>query len=312
LAGTFSLSLRYPHPSQAHYNARPFLLVPGEADLDIVVNEALKAYIDPLTPEEHESLERSLLAEGCRDALVLWGNVLVDGHNRYGICQKHGLPFQTVQNPRFQSIEDVHLWMIDQHLGRRSVSDFQRGVLALRKREILAQRSAIQASTTPAPTTEQEDETAAVNESTAPAATPAERPPSREALAREAKLSGNQVALIEKIQKQAAPEVVAAVRSGIISINAAAAVSSLPEEEQREAALAGSKELKEMAKRVRDSKRKPREAAANEPITPSPETGVDDGVDELNRLRKEVAELQEENAALRKELDELRKSERVS
>ena len=36
----------------------------------------------------------------------------------------------------------MHLWMIDQHLGRRSVSDFQRGVLALRKREIVAERRA--------------------------------------------------------------------------------------------------------------------------------------------------------------------------
>ena len=60
----------------------------------------------PLTPEEHDALERSILAEGCRDALVLWGDVLVDGHNRYGICQKHGLPFQTVQNAR-QSMEDA-------------------------------------------------------------------------------------------------------------------------------------------------------------------------------------------------------------
>ena len=39
-------------------------------------------------------------------------------------------------------MEEVHLWMIDQHLGRRSVSDFQRGVLALRKRAILAERRA--------------------------------------------------------------------------------------------------------------------------------------------------------------------------
>lgn len=108
--------------------------------MNIVVIEELRAYIDPLTPEEHDALERSILAEGCRDALVLWGDVLVDGHNRYGICMKHGLPFQTVQNPRFQSMEDVHLWMIDQHLGRRSISDFQRGVLALRKKEILESR----------------------------------------------------------------------------------------------------------------------------------------------------------------------------
>jgi hypothetical protein len=273
--------------------------------MDIVVNEELKAYIDPLTPEEHESLERGLLVEGCRDALVLWGDVLVDGHNRYGICQKHGLPFQTVQNPHFKSIEDVHLWMIEQHLGRRSVSDFQRGVLALRKREILAQRSAAQASASMAPTTDHEDMAAPISELASPATAPSERPPSREALAREAKLSGNQVALIEKIQKHAAPEVVAAIRSGTISINAAAAVASLPEDEQREAALAGSKELKEAAKRVRESKRKPREPAPKESIAHSPETDVNGGVDELTRLRRQVAELQEENATLRKEMADL-------
>ena len=87
--------------------------------MNIVVNAELQAYIDPLTAEELEALERSLLAEGCRDALVLWGDVLVDGHNRHRLCLKHGLPFRTVQNPRFKSLEDVHLWMIDQHLGRR-------------------------------------------------------------------------------------------------------------------------------------------------------------------------------------------------
>ena len=108
--------------------------------MPIVVNEDLKAYIDPLTADEHDALERSLLKEGCRDTLVLWGDTLVDGHNRYGICQKHGIPFQTLQSSLFHSVEDVHLWMIDQHLGRRSVSDFQRGVLALRKR-ILADGS---------------------------------------------------------------------------------------------------------------------------------------------------------------------------
>ena len=123
----------------ASLQCRPLSVTPP-VRMDIVVNEELKAYIDPLTADEYEALERSLLAEGCRDALVLWGDILVDGHNRYGICRKHDLPFQTVQNTRFQSIEDVHLWMIEQHLGRRSVSDFQRGVLALRKREILAER----------------------------------------------------------------------------------------------------------------------------------------------------------------------------
>jgi hypothetical protein len=215
-------------------------------------------------PEEHDALERSMLAEGCRDALVLWGDVLVDGHNRYGICQKHGLPFQTVQNTRFQSMEDVHLWMIDQHLGRRSVSDFQRGVLALRKREIVAERRARAAAAFVAGNAQAERSLKKALQPP-PLRRPAWRPralSSREAIARAARLSSSQVVMIEKIQKQAAPELVAAVKSGTISLNAAAAVATLPAEEQVAAAAAGKDELKQAAKRVREAKRKTREEAA--------------------------------------------------
>ena len=268
--------------------------------MNIVVNEELKAYIDPLTPEEHEALERSILAEGCRDALVLWGDVLVDGHNRYGICQKHGLPFQTVQNPRFQSMEDVHLWMIDQHLGRRSVSDFQRGVLALRKREIMAERKARTATATEA--------TAATAEAPAAAAAlPAPDPlNSREAIAKAARLSSSQVVMIEKIQKQAAPELVAAVKSGTISINAAAAVATLPAEEQVAAAVAGKDELKQAAKRVRElNKRKPREEAPSEESPAAVPADSTPATDELHTLRLRVAELTAENTELRRQVAQL-------
>jgi len=277
--------------------------------MNIVVNEQLKAYIEPLTPDEHEALERSILAEGCRDALVLWGDVLVDGHNRYGICQKHGLPFQTVQNPRFQSMEDVHLWMIDQHLGRRSVSDFQRGVLALRKREIMAERKA---RATAAPEPSESPGALASDAPVAPeaaAALPAPDPlASREAIARAARLSSSQVVMIEKIQKQAAPELVAAVKSGTISINAAAAVSTLPAEEQVAAVAAGKDELKQAAKRVRElNKRKPRDEAPSEE-SPAAEAGAgaEGRADELQALRHRVAELTAENTELRRQLAQLR------
>ncbi|KWT95820.1 MULTISPECIES: plasmid replication/partition related protein [unclassified Variovorax] len=267
--------------------------------MDIVVNEELKAYIDPLTPQEYEALERSLLAEGCRDALVLWGDVLVDGHNRYGICRKHGLPFQTVQNARFRSLEDVHLWMIDQHLGRRSISDFQRGVLALRKKEIVAERRARAASPAPASDT---SPSAAPAEIAYSAVSPAALD-SREAVAKAARLSSSQVVMIEKIRKQAAPELVAAVKSGAISINAAAAVATLPAEEQVAAAVAGKDELKQAAKRVRESKRKPRDESAAEP-----QEGAHPGDDELRALRHRVAELTAENESLRRQLAALQAS----
>lgn len=271
--------------------------------MNIVVNEELKAYIEPLTPDEHDALERSILTEGCRDALVLWGDVLVDGHNRYGICQKHGLPFQTVQNPRFQSMEDVHLWMIDQHLGRRSVSDFQRGVLALRKREIMADRKARAATAT-----ETAEATPAADVPEAAAALPAPDPlNSREAIAKAARLSSSQVVMIEKIQKQAAPELVAAVKSGTISINAAAAVATLPAEEQVAAAVAGKDELKQAAKRVRElNKRKPREEApSDDKAHAEPASSTEGNTDELQALRLRVAELTAENTELRRQVAQL-------
>ena len=252
---------------------------------NIVINPELKAYIDPLTADEYAALERSILAEGCRDALVLWGEVLVDGHNRYGICQKHGLPFQTVQNTRFQSMQDVHLWMIEQHLGRRSVSDFQRGVLALRQKDILAERQV----------------SASAHSEEAPAETGIRAPLSgREAIARAARLSSNQVVLIEKIQKQAAPEVVAAVKSGSISINAAAAVASLPAAEQVAAAQAGTDELKQAAKRVREAKRKPKPMHETSASDDSP--AAPDAPDALHALQQRVTELTAENDALRQQV----------
>ncbi|WP_432726507.1 plasmid replication/partition related protein [Variovorax sp. W6] len=275
--------------------------------MNIVVNEELKAYIDPMTPEEHEALERSILAEGCRDALVLWGDVLVDGHNRYGICQKHGLPFRTVQNPRFKTIEDVHLWMIDQHLGRRSISDYLRGVLALRKKDIVdlqRGRSAVAgepaSSPDDAPFDVDPPADAAPDDGTAAVPLPPPAPlNSREAIARAARLSSSQVGMIEKIQKQAAPELVAAVKSGVISINTAAAVATLPAEEQVSAANAGKDELKQAAKRVRESKKKPRAESAE--ASSEDETGTDP----VQALQQRVAELTAENESLRRQVAEL-------
>ena len=258
--------------------------------MNIVVREDLKAYIDPLTPEEYEALERSLLNEGCRDSLVLWGELLIDGHNRHAICQKHGLPFQTTQSKLVKTVDDVHLWMIEQHLGRRSVSDFQRGVLALRKREIMGQRRAQMAD--------------ADANASGDAVSSALR--TREDIAKAARLSSSQVVLIEKIQQQAAPELVAALKAGSISINAAAAVSSLPEAEQREAAFGGTGLLRQAAKRVREAKRSARQdIAVNPDSADTMQAQAAPPQDQIRALQQRIAELEAENADLKARLSRL-------
>lgn len=258
--------------------------------MTITINEDLRLYIDPLTEDEYAALERSLLTEGCRDALVLWGDLLVDGHNRYGICQKHGISFQTVQNHAFRSMDDFHLWMIDNHLGRRSVSDFQRGVLALRKKEILSARLA-QVEAPPAAGSST-DATTTVKAGATPQLT-------REAIARAARVSSVTLGQIEKIKRTAAPELVNAVKAGVVSINAAAAVASLPTDKQVAAVAGGKKELRQAARQVRESKLPPKPQPA-----PLPDNATPDQL-EIHRLTALVTELTEERDQLKKKVQHL-------
>ena len=274
--------------------------------MQIKINDVLRDYIEPLTEAERTALGRSLLAEGCRDALVLWNDVLVDGHNRYSICQQHGIPFKVTQNTSFKDIEDVMLWMIDNHLGRRSVSDFQRGVLALRQQEILAKREQVakeQAQAEDAAIAPPDPE-AAAEEAPAP-----KTKAKREDIARAARLSANTLGQIEKITRSATPELVEAVRSGTISINAAATVASLSEEDQKSAVAGGRKFLQQAAREIREQR------AANRPPKPPKEYAGEGQYEAAERpapltevevLRLEISQLKEKNAALRAENAELR------
>ena len=253
-------------------------------ELNIIINDELRSFVDPLSDIEHAALERSLLAEGCRDALVLWHDTLIDGHNRYQICRKHGIEFRTIQNNSFASLEDVMLWMIDNHLARRSVSDFQRGLLALRKKDIVSARLAQQmADDPPEPSPEDMDS----------------RPPppwnTREEVAKAARVSSNTISQIERIQKAATPQLVEAVRTGTISINAAANVAQLPQEAQIAAVAGGRKEMQQAARQVREQK------SAARPRKEKPE-----GEDDVATLRAELAKLKDRLATLLTENERLK------
>lgn len=93
------------------------------------IDTELKNYITPLSSEEYRALELSLISEGCRDKLILWGNtnfpVLVDGHNRFKICEEHNIPYETVKMD-FETYQDVMLWISKNQLARRNLTDKQR------------------------------------------------------------------------------------------------------------------------------------------------------------------------------------------
>jgi len=98
----------------------------------MIINQQLKNLIPPLTAEEYNNLEESIKQDGCRDALILWQDTLIDGHNRYEICTRYGVEFKTIQK-EFEDIEQVKDWMDFNQLSRRNLTPDQRQIMIGRR-----------------------------------------------------------------------------------------------------------------------------------------------------------------------------------
>ncbi len=117
----------------------------GKMYKSLTILKELRDFIVPLSDDELFHLEASILKEGCREPLTVWEKnksilVIVDGHNRYKICEKHGLPFK-IRKATFNSTEDAKIWMVDNQIGRRNLTadqlSYYRGMkyLSLKKRK---------------------------------------------------------------------------------------------------------------------------------------------------------------------------------
>ena len=106
----------------------------------MIIDNEFRSLIPPLTDEEYEGLKASILAEGCRDALVLWGDTLIDGHNRYQICTEYGIPYRTVQKD-FADRDEAMLWMMQNQLSRRNLHSFVRIELVERMKPLVAKKA---------------------------------------------------------------------------------------------------------------------------------------------------------------------------
>ena len=104
------------------------------------IDVEFQSLIPPLTYEEKKMLEESILSEGCRDAIVVWNDTIIDGHNRYEICTKHGIPFETVSR-EFENRNEVIEWIIKNQFGRRNLPMHERARLALRLKPVIAEKA---------------------------------------------------------------------------------------------------------------------------------------------------------------------------
>jgi len=95
----------------------------------LTIDPEFESLCPALTEKEEAQLRSNLEEDGCRDPLVVWGcngeELLVDGHNRYRLCQELGIGFKTVRM-RFESRDKAKQWILTNQLGRRNLTDEQR------------------------------------------------------------------------------------------------------------------------------------------------------------------------------------------
>lgn len=105
----------------------------------ITVLPELEQLIPPLLADEFNQLESNIRSEGCREPLIVWSTtadkigledtgdplfVLIDGHNRYGICQRNHIDYK-ISVREYNSLDEVRDFMINNQLGRRNLSPSQ-------------------------------------------------------------------------------------------------------------------------------------------------------------------------------------------
>jgi len=184
------------------------------------IDPILKDLIPPLQPDEYKVLEESK-AEGCRDKIVTWRGYIVDGHNRYDICTRYGIEYETDER-FFEDIEAVKVWMIDNQKGRRNLTDGWKWELAQTRKAILAEKGRekqAHGETAPGKTV-----LSIVDKS--------DKHNTRDTIAQELGWSTGKVAMADKVWKEADPEVKEKVKAGEVSINKA--YNDIRKQEKRE------------------------------------------------------------------------------
>lgn len=101
---------------------------------DLIIDKEFESVIPPLDEQEFEFLEESILQDGeVYHPLVVWNNIIVDGHHRYKILKKHPDIKYRITERCFENRYEAISWICLNQLGRRNISSIQKTILIGRR-----------------------------------------------------------------------------------------------------------------------------------------------------------------------------------
>ncbi|MDM8237722.1 hypothetical protein DWX58_06995 [Pseudoflavonifractor sp. AF19-9AC] len=106
-----------------------------------VVLPEMAELLPPLSEEQLGALEADLLKNGCYTSIIVNEDlVVIDGHNRKSLCDKHGLPYQMLVFA-FDDLLEAKQWALDTQKGRRNLDKWELGKIALKLKPELEARA---------------------------------------------------------------------------------------------------------------------------------------------------------------------------
>ena len=106
-----------------------------------VVLPEMAELLPPLSEEQLGALETDLLKNGCYTSIIVNEDlVVIDGHNRKSLCDKHGLPYQMLVFA-FDDLLEAKQWALDTQKGRRNLDKWELGKIALKLKPELEARA---------------------------------------------------------------------------------------------------------------------------------------------------------------------------
>ena len=98
--------------------------------MQLRIDPEFESRIPPLTDDEFKQLEENILADGVIiNPIIVWDGVIVDGHNRFRIVEKHPHITFTTCEREFNDRHDALAWICKNQLGRRNLTFQQKKYL---------------------------------------------------------------------------------------------------------------------------------------------------------------------------------------
>lgn len=246
---------------------------------DIKIETEFEHLLPPLTEDQKSELEKDIIKNGCLTPLVLWKNILIDGHHRHEICTRNNIPFDLTEMEFKDKLEAME-WAWSNQKNRRNLNKYELAQIALKFKPVIEEKAKKNQLSTLKQNTvltksskrteeEKEDSIFAKSSKTNIEEQKVNTKPinTRKELAQIAGVSEDTIHKVEVIEEKAPEDIKKQVKSGELTINNAYVLtkSAIEAEKKNEELEKEYQEQLEKEKREQEEKEKLQELEKNLP-----------------------------------------------